>query len=72
MNSLTKKISLCAVLVLAVLFSYEGRHYSNGNNMGNVVSDTDNIFTPVVSSILAPPVPVKGSDGNIILPMSLT
>ncbi len=64
MNSLINKISLFAVLVLVVLFSYGGCHNSNGNNMGNVVSDTENAFTPIVLSVLASPVPVKGSDGQ--------
>lgn len=64
MKFLINKYSLCAVLIMAVFFSYGGCHDSNGNNMGNVVSDTDNIFTPVVFSVLAPPVPVKGSDGD--------
>ena len=64
MNSHLNKISLCAVFVLMVLISYGGCHNSNGGNMGNIVSDTDNVFTPVVSSELAPPVPVKGSDGQ--------
>ena len=64
MNSILIKFSLCAVLVLAVFLTYGGCHNSNGNNMGNISSDTDNIFTPIVFSVLAPPVPVKGSDGN--------
>ncbi len=57
------KLTMLFVLMLAVVFSYGGCHNSNGNNMGNVVSDTDNAFTPIVLSVLAPPVPVKGSDG---------
>lgn len=64
MNSRLSKFSLCTVLLLAVLISYGGCHNSNGNNMGNIISDTDNAFTPVVFSVLAPPVPVKGSDGK--------
>ena len=64
MKSNLGKLIMPLILILAAAFSYGGCHNSNGNNMGNVVSDADNIFTPVVASVLAPPVPVKGSDGQ--------
>lgn len=64
---MTKYISMIAlplVLILAAFFTYGGCHNSNGNNMGGNDSDTGNVFTPVVSTVLAPPVPVLGSDGK--------
>jgi len=64
---MSKYISMVAiplVLVLAAFLAYRGCHNSNSNNMGNIITDTDNAFTPLVFSVLAPPVPVKGSDGN--------
>ena len=64
---MTKYISILVlpvVLLLASFFIYGGCHNSNGNNIGNVVSNSDNDFTPVVASIFAPPVPVRGSDGR--------
>jgi len=57
------KLTMPFVFILAVFLSYAGCNESNGSNMGNVVSDTDSAFTPIVLSVLAPPVPVKGSDG---------
>ncbi len=62
MIKITSKLFLPLALILAVFFTYGGCHDSNGNNMGNINSDTENVFTPVVASVLAPPVPVKGSD----------
>ncbi|MFA9409176.1 MAG: hypothetical protein ACERKJ_10160, partial [Candidatus Dadabacteria bacterium] len=57
------KLTLPFVLILAVFFTYGGCNESNGGNMGNVVTDAESAFTPIVLSVLAPPVPVKGSDG---------
>jgi hypothetical protein len=70
----TSKYFLPLVLILAVFFTYGGCNDSNGSNMGNINSDTENVFTPVVASVLAPPVPVKGSDGkfHIIYELNLT
>jgi len=58
------------VLMLAVTFSFSSCTKNNIGNMGNVKSDSksafspeENAFTPIVLSVLALPVPVKGSDG---------
>jgi len=57
------KLTVPFVFILAVFFAYGGCHKSNGGNMGDVVIDAESAFTPIVLSVLAPPVPVKGSDG---------
>lgn len=71
-TNVNKKIAL---LVLVLVFSV-GCHknttankadFESSNKTTNIDSanfDTENAFTPIVMSVLAPPVPVKGSDGR--------
>ncbi len=70
------KLTGSLVLVLALAFSITGCNKTAGSNMADVTSDTkkastsdgsfdtENALTPIVMSVLAPPVPVKGSDGR--------
>lgn len=67
-------IKIIAPLVLVLAFSITGCSKTTNSDMGDVASetknasmsdtsfDTENAFTPIVMSVLAPPVPVKGSD----------
>lgn len=58
-----EKFTLVFTFVFAVFFSYSGCHNSNGSGTNGGNDGDVNAFTPVVLSVLAPPVPVKGSDG---------
>ncbi len=57
------KFTLVFTFIFAVFFSYAGCHDSNGSGSNGGNGGDVNAFTPVVLSVLAPPVPVKGSDG---------
>lgn len=55
-------ITFCTLLAMA-FFNIAGCNESNGSGGGINGGEDSNEFTPVVLSVLAPPVPVKGSDG---------
>jgi len=59
-----QRLMVLLVFILALFFSYAGCKETRGGNMNeDFISGAENAFTPLVLSLLAPPVPVLGSDG---------
>lgn len=61
MKRFIKVLTLLVAFIPVVLMSYGGCNESRGGD--GVIAGGENAFSPVVLSVLAPPIPVKGSDG---------